>query len=349
MTDKVARALVTGGAGFFGTVLKHRLLDEGFDVLSVDFCRDATVRDGFSSVVGDIAEPDVLTGIFRREKFDVVFHCAALLAHDVKDKRALWRSNVEGTRMLAEATRRAGITQVVFISSNCLWAENLHRPVTEQDQPKPAEVYGKSKWEGEKILLSHSGDFHTTVLRSPTIISPGRLGLLSLLFDFIREDRKVWVVGDGGNVYQWVYAPDVADACLLAYKNDSSGVFNVGSNDVRPMREVYEYVIEKAASGSRVASLPRRTTLAAMAIANALGMSPLGPYQRRMIAEDFVFDTSKINQALGWEPSHTNEEMLYLAYEHYHANFDEISKRTDVSAHNRRAKMGVIRLLKWLS
>lgn len=341
--------LITGGAGFFGTVLKHRLLDEGFECLSVDLCPDPTVRDGFTSVVGDIADDGVVEGILARDKFDAVFHCAALLAHEVKDKRVLWRSNVEGTRMLAEQVRRSGIPHLVFISSNCLWGENLHREVPETEQPRPVEIYGRSKWEGEKILLGHAGDFGTTVLRSPTIISPGRLGLLSILFDFIREDRKVWVVGGGRNVYQWVYAPDLADACLLAYKNEAPGVFNVGSDNVKPLREVYEHVIDRAGSASRVASLPKGPALAGMAVASALRISPLGPYQRRMIAEDFVFDTTKIKRDLAWRPTLTNEQMLYLAYDHYHANFEEIRRRKDVSAHNRRAKMGVLRLLKWLS
>lgn len=345
----MARVLITGGAGFFGTVLKHHLLDQGFECWSVDLCRDDTVRDGFTSTVGDIADPRVLAEIFAAEKFDAVFHCAALLAHEVKDKRALWRSNVEGTRVLAEAVKRAGIPQVVFISSNCLWGKNLHRPVTEDDEPRPVEIYGESKLEGEKILLEYAADFRTTILRSPTIISPGRLGLLSILFDFIREDRKVWVVGDGSNVYQWVYAPDLAEACLLAYKNSSHGIFNVGSDDVLPMKDVYEYVIGKAGSGSRVASLPKKVTLTGMGVASTLRLSPLGPYQRRMIAEDFVFDTTKVKTELSWRPTATNEEMLYLAYDHYHANFDEIAARTDVSAHNRRAKMGVLHLLKWLS
>jgi UDP-glucose 4-epimerase len=346
----VARVLITGGAGFFGTVLKHRLLDEGFECWSVDLCRDSTERDGFTPIVGDISDPEVLEPIFREARFDAVFHCAALLAHEVKDKKALWRSNVAGTRVLAEQVEAFGVPQVVFISSNCLWGENFHRPVTEDDPPKPVEIYGESKLAGERILLGHSDSFATTVLRSPTIISPGRLGLLSILFDFIREGRKVWVVGKGDNVYQFVYAPDLADACLLAYKAQSSGVYNVGSDDVKSLREIYEYVIAKSGSDSRVASLPKRLTLAGMWLASALHLSPLGPYQRRMIAEDFVFDTTKIKSDLAWRPTMTNEQMLHLAYDHYRANFEEIAARdAGVSAHNRRARMGVVRLLKWLS
>lgn len=345
----MARVLITGGAGFFGTVLKHRLLDEGFECWSVDLCADPTVREGFTSTVGDIADRSVLDGIFAKAGFDAVFHCAALLAHEVKDKNALWRSNVEGTRVLAECVRDNGVPKLTFISSNCLWAENFRRPVTEADPPKPVEIYGRSKLEGERILLGFAGDFATTVLRSPTIIAPGRLGLLSILFDFIREDRRLWVVGGGHNVYQFIYAPDLADACLLSYKAEAPGIFNVGSDNVQSIRDTYQYVIDKAGSKSRIASLPKAPTLAAMGLASALHISPLGPYQRRMIAEDFIFDTSKAKAELGWQPTLSNAEMLYLAYEYYSSNFEEIARRTDVSAHSRQAKMGIIRLLKWLS
>lgn len=83
-----------------------------------------------------------------------------------------------------------------------------------------------------------------------------------------------------------------------------------------------------------------------MRIAGALELSPLGPYHWRMIAEDFVFDTSKIEQELSGSPTLTNEEMLAKAYEGYVRDVEEISSRTNVSAHRQPASMGVIRLLK---
>jgi hypothetical protein len=86
-----------------------------------------------------------------------------------------------------------------------------------------------------------------------------------------------------------------------------------------------------------------------MKVAYALGLSPLGPYQYKMIAEDFVFDTTKIKAKLHWQPTATNADMLWKAYEYYHSNRAELAKRTDVSAHKQPAKMGIIRLLKWLS
>jgi hypothetical protein len=86
-----------------------------------------------------------------------------------------------------------------------------------------------------------------------------------------------------------------------------------------------------------------------MRLAHLLKISPLGPYHYRMIAEDFVFDTSRIRAAMGWRPTVTNGQMLTLGYKYYAENREEILARENVSAHSQAAKMGVLRLLKWIS
>ncbi|MGI9252087.1 MAG: NAD-dependent epimerase/dehydratase family protein, partial [Pseudohongiellaceae bacterium] len=195
----------------------------------------------------------------------------------------------------------------------------------------------------------YASDFSTVIIRCPTIMDEGRLGLLAILFEFIDEGRKVWVVGGGDNVYQFIYAQDLIAACKLALDYHQSDIFNIGSDDVKPFRDVYNFVIEKAATGARVASLPKRPALLAMKLAYWLKLSPLGPYQYKMIAEDFVFDTSKIKRAPNWKPTYTNEEMLYKAYDYYHKHSADIRNRKDVSAHKQATEMGVIRVLKWFS
>lgn len=342
-------ALVTGGAGFFGDLLKRALLADGFRCVSLDLQPDAFAHPQLQTVQGDLRDAALVQRLCRSARFDAIFHCAAILAHAIKDKRALWESNVEGTRNLAEAAKRHGVPKLVFTSSNCLWAQGFGRPVTEADPPAPQEIYGRSKWAAEQVLAEYADDFATIVFRCPTIMDEGRLGLLAILFEFIDEGRKVWVVGGGDNRYQFVYAPDLVRACKAALDYGKPAVFNIGADDVKPFREVYQHVIDKAGTGARVASLPRAPTLLAMRLAYWLGLSPLGPYQYKMIAEDFLFDTRKIKAELGWRPSCTNEQMLYKAYRYYHQNLADIKGRKAVSAHRQAAKMGVIRLLKWLS
>jgi nucleoside-diphosphate-sugar epimerase len=341
--------LLTGGAGFFGGVLKQRLLDEGYSCISIDLYKDDTVHPNLTAIRGDIRDRALLERIFAEHQFDAVLHIAAMLAHGNMDERSLWTSNVDATLNIAELAKKYKVPRVIFTSSNCLWGEGVPHAITEEELPNPVEVYGRSKLEGEKILQRFSGDFHAIIIRCPTIIDFGRLGLLAILFEFINEGRKIWVVGSGQNKYQFIYAGDLADACIRAISYNQSDVFNIGSDNVKSLRAVYEYVAEKAQSGAQVASLPQGPTLLAMRIAHLLKISPLGPYHYKMIAQNFTFDTSKIKRCLGWQPTLTNEEMLWRAYQYYCNNRSEIEKRRDVSAHKQGAKMGVIRVLKWMS
>lgn len=345
--------LVTGASGFFGGVLKRRLLAEGFAVTNIDLVKDEDAgTEGLMSVQGDIRDAGLLGRVFAEHRMEAVFHCAAMLAHDVKDKSLLWTSNVDGTRLVAEAAVAAGVTRFVNLSTNCLWAEGFGRPVTEADTPAPVELYGRSKLQAEReleALRERHPELRVVTLRCPTIIDSGRLGLLAILFEFIEDGKKVWVVGDGSSRYQFIYAQDLATACLLCLGYEGSNLFHIGSDAVPTMRGMYEEVIRAAGSRARVASLPRRPTVALMKLAHRMGVSPLGPYHYRMIAESFVFDTQRIRAELGWTPTLTNEAMMLRAFSYYSENRRAIHARRDVSAHSKAAPMGIIRLLKWMS
>jgi len=345
----ICRFLITGKAGFFGTILKRELMDAGHTCVSLDIVPDADKSERLTSILGDIRDKDLVERIFPEHRFDAVFHCAAMLAHDTKHIQDLWTSNVDGTKIIADAAIRHSVKKLVFTSSNCLWAKNFERPVTEEEPPAPIEIYGKSKWEDEKILFACKEKLNSVIFRCPTIMDEGRLGLLGILFEFIDENRKLWMVGDGMNRYQFIYAKDLVQAFLLALNYDHTEIFNIGSDNVKTFNEVYGYVLAHSDSKSRLAHFPRNFAIACMKIAHKLGMSPLGHYQYKMIASSFVFDTTKIKVKLGFTPTKTNEEMLLKAYEFYHENRKAIQRRKNVSAHNECAKMGIIRLLKWLS
>jgi nucleoside-diphosphate-sugar epimerase len=345
----MAEFLVTGGAGFFGGILKRRLLADGAKVVSVDLVPDIDRHPALTSIQGDIRDEETMRRVFAEHNFDAVFHIAAMLAHGKMDPKLLWTSNVDGTGVVARCAQQAGVRKLVFTSSNCLWASNLGHPVSEDDPPAPVEIYGESKLAGEKLLNQFAESLDVVILRCPTIIDSGRLGLLAILFEFIRESKTVWVVGSGGNHYQFIHAGDLVQACVQALDYHNSATFHIGSDHVPSLRECYQAVIREAGSHSRVRSLPKAPTLAIMRLAHALRISPLGPYHYRMIAEDFTFDTSRIKQALGWRPTVTNSEMLTTAYRYYAKNREEILARSNVSAHSRAAEMGVLRLLKWIS
>jgi nucleoside-diphosphate-sugar epimerase len=343
--------LVTGASGFFGGVLKRRLLREGHTVVNIDLEPDEDLLPGLTSIRGDLRDAALLQRVFAEHRFDAVFHVAAQLAHGMKmDEHLLWTSNVDATRLLAATARAAGVRPFVFVSTNCLWASNLGHPVHEErDTPAPVELYGRSKLAAEKLLEEFTGDLDIVTIRCPTIMDAGRLGLLAILYEFMDDHKTVWVVGEGDNRYQFIYAEDLATACILASTYGRSDLFHIGSDNVQSMRQVYETVIASSGSKSRVRSLPKAPTIAAMMAAHKLRISPLGPYHYKMIAESFVFDTNRIKQRLGWRPTLTNEQMLLKSYEYYAKNRNEISSRTNVSTHRKPASMGVIRLLKWIS
>src|ERR1017187_3298416 len=321
------RYLVTGGAGFFGSILKRRLLDDGAEAVSVDLMPDGLRHPALISIQADIRSEVAMRGIFAAHQFDAVFHIGAMLAHGKMDRELLWTSNVDGAGGIARCARQAGVRKWVFTSTNCLWACNLGHPVREDDPTAPVEIYGESKLAAEKLLKQFEDGMDVVILRCPTIIDSGRLGLLAILFEFIRENKTVWVVGSGGNHYQFIHAGDLAQACVQAVDFAGTGTFHVGSDNVPSLRECYEAVIAEAGSRSRVRSLPKAPALAAMRLAHTLKISPLGPYHYRMIAEDFVFDTTRIREAMCWRPTVTNSQMLTMAYRYYAENRDAILAR----------------------
>ena len=163
--------LVTGASGFFGSILKRRLLREGHTVVNLDLEADPDLLEqpfaypGLTSVRGDLRNVETVAGLFSGHRFDAVFHCAAQLAHGKLDEQLLWTSNIDGTRILAQAAADAGVRPFVFLSSNCLWAADLGHPVEEdRDQPNPVEVYGRSKLEG--AIDPHTSPPHQTHSRT---------------------------------------------------------------------------------------------------------------------------------------------------------------------------------------
>jgi UDP-glucose 4-epimerase len=343
------KILLTGGTGFFGGVIKTHLQKAGIDYVNLDRIEDAQDKAAGKMATVDLRDAGAVAQVFEKSgPFDAVFHVAAELAHEAKDKQSLWASNVEGTRNIAEMCVRSGVKKLIFSSSNCLWGKPLNRPVLENDIPFPVEIYGKSKLAAEQVLHGYENSLNVVIFRSPTIIAPGRVGLLGILFDFIAEGRRIPVVGRRNKPYQFIYAEDYTAAMMLALGHEKSDVFNIGSHNATSLEKSYEHVIGASGSTSRIYHLPEFPTLPLMRLCHILKLSPLGPYQYSMIAEEFVFDTTHLEQTLGWRPTKTNGEILYAAYDFYVTHKKELEDES-LPAHRRKSRMGIIRLLKWIS
>lgn len=345
------KILLTGGTGFFGSVLKGHLEKIGIEYVNLDRLNDPQDEAKGKMALVDLRDAAAVEGTFQKfGPFDAVLHVAAELAHEAQDKQGLWLSNVEGTRNVADSCKRHGVKKLIFTSTNCLWGKPLNRPVVENDPPFPVEVYGKSKLAAEELLLGYRDAIDVIIFRSPTIIAPGRVGLLGILFDFIAEGRKLPVVGRGNKPYQFIYADDYAQAIIQTISHKGSDIFHVGSHNATSLEDSYRYVIEHANSTSKIYHLPEFPTLPAMRICHILKISPLGPYQYSMIAEEFVFDTSHVESTLNWHPTKTNGEILFAAYDYYVKHKQELEDTaSSLPAHRRKSRMGVIRILKWIS
>lgn len=345
------RALVTGGSGYLGRLLIEGLVDRGFECVAVDIREGAPISPGSTLFRGDATHTAVLEAAAGSDKVDVVFHLASQIDFAVGSQSALYDNNVGATRAVAEFAKARGVPKVVFTSSNSVYLGNrLKRPVLESDIPKPADEYGRSKVDSEKILAEYASEFDSVSIRCPNIMDAGRLGMLSVFFDFILEGRKCWVIGGGDVRYQCIYAQDLIDACVKAIALDHTDVFNIGSDDVPTIREMYQSVIDEAGTGARVASAPGSVAIPVLKIAHRLGLSPIGDYQFRMLTTDFVFDTAKIKRELQWAPTLNNSQMLLKAFEHYREHRADIVAESDLSANRSPiTKLGLIGLVKALS
>ena len=346
------KVLITGCSGFLGTIMTSYLLEKGYECVGIDLVKTAIPEQrNYTFCQGDIRDLDFMEKIFSEHHFEAVFHFAAMLAHERKMIKDLWSSNVDGTRNIIKLCEKYGVGKIVFTSSNCLWGHSFDYEVTEEEAPCPIEIYGKSKVEGERILQTCSDKVKPVIIRCPTIMDEGRLGLLAILYEFMDENKRLWLVGNGENRYQFIYAKDLCRACELAMDYDGSGVFNIGSDNVMSFNYKYQYVVDHSDSTSKLGHFPAGFAKAMMKLCYFLGISPLGPYQYNMISSSFIFDTRKIKRELNWCPTLKDEEMLLKSYEYFHRNKKEIrGRKEEVSAHSREADMGLaIRILKFFS
>lgn len=332
--------VVTGGSGYFGNLLVARLLERGdqvrvFDILDADD-RPAEVE----FIQGDIrdkrAVADAVAGA------DAVLHNVAMVPL-AKDKDAFWSVNSNGTLNLLEACRSNNVKKVVYTSSSAVFGIPEQLPVDEYVTPRPAEAYGKAKLAGEEMCWRFADEgLDVSIIRPRTIMGHGRLGIMQILFDWIREGRNVPVFDGGHNKYQFVHADDLAEACILAAERPGPRAYNIGANRFGTMRETLQALVNHAQTGSRVKSVPSAPAVMAMKLTSALGMSPLGAYHSLMYGQDMYFDGERARQELGWSPRYSNEEMFCESYDWYLEHRDEVLAQTNASHHRSAVKQGVL-------
>jgi nucleoside-diphosphate-sugar epimerase len=336
------RALVTGGSGYFGSLLVARLREHGTQVRVLDLA-DADDRPAdVELVLGDIRDRAVVErGV---DGVDVVYHNVAQVPL-AKDPALLRTVNVDGTRLLLEAAARADVGKVVHTSSSAVFGVPAENPVLPTTVPKPEEAYGHAKLAAEWACLDAArAGLDVSIVRPRTILGHGRLGIFGILFDWIADGADPIVLGDGTNRYQFVHADDLADACIAAAARSGPGVFNIGTDRFGTMTDTLAALCRHAGTGSTVRSLPARPTSVAMRVSARLGLTPFAPYHWLMYSKSMWFDIEHAREQLGWAPRWSTDEMFAQSYDWFLAN----RRRTAAGAshHRRSAEQGVLGLLK---
>jgi nucleoside-diphosphate-sugar epimerase len=310
---------ISGGAGFLGLHLARRLLADGHEVRTLDVVPldDAELERAVDERRGDVRDPATVRKLVAGA--DVVVHAAAALP--IQASRASIRSvNVDGTHNVLAAAKSAGVRRVVFISSTAVYGVPDKHPIEEDDPLVGVGWYGESKIEAE--ALCRAADVETTIIRPKTFIGPERLGVFEILFDWIREGRRIYILGNGHNRYQLLAVEDLVDALVLAATTPAAAnaTFNVGATEFGTVREDLGALIAHAGSSSRLRPVPVKPAELALRTLELLHLSPLAEWHYKTAHRDSFVDVSRAQRLLGWQPRLSNREALIATYDWYLAN-----------------------------
>jgi len=320
------RYAITGGAGFLGVHLARRLVADGESLRSLDLAPvdDPALRGEVEEIRGDVRDPqkarELCTGA------QVLVHAAAALP--IQGSRdEICSVNVDGTATMLAAALEADVERVVLISTTAVYGVPKTHPIGEDAPLVGVGAYGRSKIEAEEVARAFvRRGLPVVILRPKTFLGPERLGVFEILFDWIRECKRIYVLGDGSNRYQLLAAEDLVDAIVRAAA--AGGVegeaLNVGATEFGTVRSDLQTVIDHAGSSSRLTPVPARPAEAVLRVLELLRLSPLAEWHYRTAHHDSVVDVSKAQRLLGWSPRLSNAQTLVESYDWYEANRERL-------------------------
>ena len=252
------RILVTGGAGFIGSHIVDRLVEEGYAVRVIDNLSSGRLENlarhrgnpHVKVIVGDLKRPeDALRAV---EGVETVFHYAANpeVRVSTTNPEIHFNENVVATFNLLEAMRRKGVKEIVFASSSSVYGEPEEVPVGEDAPLRPVSVYGASKAACENLIHAYTKLYgiRAVVLRYANVVGPRlRHGVV---WDFVnklgRNPSELEILGDGKQVRSYVHVSDAVEATIIAWEKGGQGfeVYNVASEDWITVDEVADEVVK---------------------------------------------------------------------------------------------------------
>jgi UDP-glucose 4-epimerase len=309
------RIFVTGGAGFIGSNLVHRLLADGCRVTAYDnfstgrreFLAGAAGRGDFRLVEGDLLDLPHLTRALAGHDF--VFHLAANadVRFGTHHPRRDLEQNTIATFHVLEAMRTNGARRLAFASTGSIYGETAVIP-TPEDAPFPVQtsLYGASKLAGEGLIAAYAAgfDFQVYLFRFVSILGEGYThGHVYDFYNKLRQDpHRIHVLGNGKQRKSYLYVQDCLDAMLLAVREakEAVNVFNLGTEEYCTVDDSLGWICAH------------------------LGLDPQRSYsggERGWIGDNpFIFlDTARI-RALGWRPRLSIREAVLRTLQYLQAN-----------------------------
>lgn len=342
---------ITGGSGFFGLHLIDRLLqDQHTEIVVYDRepLEESYRRKGVGFTQGDIRDREALTRAMRGA--DVVHHNAAVLPI-ARSGREYWDINVGGTRNVLEAALENNVRKVLNVSTSAVYGIPKHCPLTEDSPLTPLGDYGKAKFDAEEVCRAfrREHDLDVSIVRPRTICGTGRLGIFGILFDWIRRGKRVYIIGDGTNLFQLLSARDLADACaLMTIHPCRNEDFNIGAEEYGRVGSDLQALIDHAGTGARLQPLWPPMVRSVLGTLDLLRISPLVDWHYKTPHKPFFFDITKAKTLLHWQPKDSNIRMYEDTYDWYLEHYQEVERRIGTT-HRKSVKQGILKLLRSLS
>ncbi|HZQ63924.1 MAG TPA: NAD-dependent epimerase/dehydratase family protein [Gaiellaceae bacterium] len=321
------RWAISGGAGFLGLHLARRLLAEGHEVRTLDLAPldEPELERRVEELRGDVRSARDAAALAAGA--DVLVHAAAALP--IQASRSAIRSvNVEGTATVLAAAAEAGVRRVVLVSSTAVYGIPKVHPIHEDDPLVGVGWYGESKIEAEQVARGFGRrGLPFVIVRPKTFVGPERLGVFEILFDWVRDDRRIYMLGDGENRYQLLDVADLVEAIVLAAERPEAAgeTLNVGAKEFGTVRADLQALIDHAGSRSRLTRIPARPAEVALRALELLRVSPLAEWHYKTAHRDSFVDVSKAERLLGWSPRYSNAQALCRTYDWYLAHRDSLA------------------------
>jgi nucleoside-diphosphate-sugar epimerase len=315
------RVAISGGAGFLGLHLTRRLVADGHVVRTLDLAPldDPGLESRVDELVGDVR--DEVHARMLVGGAEMLVHAAAALP--IQSSREAIRSvNVDGAANVLVAALEAGVRRAIVISTTAVYGVPEKHPIFEDDPLVGVGWYGESKIEAERVAaeVGRRG-LETVVVRPKTFVGQERLGVFEILFDWIREGRRIPILGDGSNRYQLLAVEDLVEAIVRCFDAPVAGeALNVGAASFGTVREDLEALCRHAGSGARLRAIPAKPAEIVLRGLELARLSPLAEWHYKTAYRDSFVSIEKARELLGWEPGLSNAETLCSTYDWYLAH-----------------------------